>query len=398
MGEKPFTKRAFTGTADRKRDNVISGRFNASGRARSDKDPTTRVIVTGIRTGELFEGVKRAVRSAAEAATDFSWLSRGDRVFIKPAHNSGNPYPATTSPEAVAVMIELLKEKGAGRIVVGDMAGIEHLKLRPDGLTGSTRQLMERSGMANAALQAGAEIHCFEEPGWNAFYEDLPAPGSHWKKGLMMPDILQDMDHIVLMPRCSRHALAGSTLGLKAAVGYWRTDTRLEYHKDAATFQEKTAEGNTVKTLMEKQRLVLSAAHVIQTTFGPDRGTASHPPTGLVFASRSVTAHDMVSLAWLLENRTRLPESKKRGFNDPYARQWMVSLGNRWVVHMLGGLRQSLFVEKLARNDLDTIWDDRIIRRACGIFEGMPNVELASIDRSVPTELINRLQMMILPP
>jgi len=62
----------------------------------------------------------------------------------------------------------------------------------------------------------------------------------------MMPNILKEVQHIVLMPRCSRHLLAGSSLGLKAAVGYWRHDTRLEYHRAAATLQEKTAEGNTV--------------------------------------------------------------------------------------------------------------------------------------------------------
>ena len=139
--------------------------------------------------------------------------------------------------------MELLKEKGAGRVIVGDMSGIEHVKLSSGGLSGSTRQLMEAAGMAEAVRAAGAEMHFFEEAGWQAFYEDSPASGAHWKRGLMMPNILKEVQHIVLMPRCSRHVLAGSTLGLKAAVGYWRTDTRLEYHRDAATFQEKTAEG-----------------------------------------------------------------------------------------------------------------------------------------------------------
>ena len=58
--------------------------------------------------------IESAVRAAAETATDFSWLSRGDAVFIKPVINSGNPYPSTTSPAAVAAMIRLLKDRGAG--------------------------------------------------------------------------------------------------------------------------------------------------------------------------------------------------------------------------------------------------------------------------------------------
>ena len=40
------------------------------------------------------------------------------RFFIKPALNSGNPYPATTSPEAIGSMVTLLREKGAGRVIL----------------------------------------------------------------------------------------------------------------------------------------------------------------------------------------------------------------------------------------------------------------------------------------
>jgi uncharacterized protein (DUF362 family) len=191
-----------------------------------------------VSKGASEQGIKLAVRNAAEAATDFSWLSKGDAVFIKPVNNSGNPYPATTSPTAIAAMVEILKEKGARRVIVGDMSGVQYLRFSPTSLSGSSRALMASSGMAKAVQASGAEMHCFEEGGWNAFYEDLPAAGSNWKHGLMMPNILKEVQHIVLMPRCSRHILAGSSLGLKAAVGYWRHDTHLEYHRDAATLQE----------------------------------------------------------------------------------------------------------------------------------------------------------------
>ncbi|PKN76808.1 MAG: hypothetical protein CVU52_03190, partial [Deltaproteobacteria bacterium HGW-Deltaproteobacteria-10] len=236
-----------------------------------------KVLLAGVRKGAAEQEIKLAVRNAAEAATDFSWLSKNDAVFIKPVNNSGNPYPATTSPTTIAAMIELLKEKGAGRVIVGDMSGVEYVRFSPTALSGSSRKLMVSSGVAKAVLASGAEIHCFEEGGWNAFYEELPTAGSNWKRGIMMPNILREVQHIVLMPRCSRHVLAGSSLGLKAAVGYWRHDTRLEYHRDAATLQEKTAEGNTVETLRTKQRLVLSAADKILTVIGPDDGYIFEP-------------------------------------------------------------------------------------------------------------------------
>jgi uncharacterized protein (DUF362 family) len=351
-----------------------------------------RVFLAGMGRGTAEQVVKLAVRAVAEATTDFSWLSKGDAVFIKPALNSGNPYPATTNPIAIEAMVELLKEKGARKVIVGDMCGIEHVKLSPKGLTGSSRRLMEASGMAQVVQASGAEIHFFEEAGWSTFYEDAPAAGSHWKRGLMMPNILKEVQHIILMPRCGRHVLAGSTLGLKAAVGYWRTDTRLEYHRDASTFQEKTAEGNTVETLRKKQRLVLSAADKILTTFGPDEGQVFQPENGLVIASESVVAHDMVSLAWLLENRRHIPLSGKERFKD--SSPWVATIGNYYVVNKLGGWGPTLASEKLIKNDINAIWDDRVLNQAYQVFGGMPRVILEAANNAFPEDLKNRLSEM----
>jgi uncharacterized protein (DUF362 family) len=356
------------------------------------------VSLAGVNNTATDHAMRSAVRAGAEAATDFSWLSKGDVVFIKPALNSGNPYPATTSPIAVGAMIEILQEKGAGRIIVGDMSGIEYVKLSATGLTGSTRRLMEASGMAKVVTSAGAEMHFFEESGWGSFYEDMPAVNSYWKNGLMMPNILRDVDHIILMPRCARHVLTGSTLGLKAAVGYWRTDTRLEYHHDASTLQEKTAEGNSVGTLIGKQRLVISAADKVLTTFGPDKGYIYKPQIGLVIASESVVAHDMVSLAWLLENRRYIPLSEKDWFKDLYNSQFIVSIANHVVVQKLGGMEPAFSSEKLTRNNISTIWDDRVLNHAYRVFGGMPRISMKAANIELPEHIRKRLIEMTMSP
>jgi len=353
-----------------------------------------KVLVAGIKKGSSQQEIRQAVRAASEAATDFSWLSKGDSVFIKPALNSGQAYPSTTSPSAIAAMVDLLKGKGAGRVVVGDMSGIEHVKLSPTGVSGSTRELMERCGMAIAALKAGAELHFFEEAGWEAFYEDVPQAGAHWKRGLMMPEILREMDHIVLMPRCGRHVLAGSTLGLKAAVGYWRTDTRLEYHRYAATFHEKTAEGNTVRTLLQKQRLVVTAADKVLTTFGPDRGYVTEPQTGLIMASASVVAHDMVSLSWLILGRNDTPSRKKNILSDPNQSKVIVSPVNRVVVAWLGGIAPAFAAEKLIPHESRDISEDRTLNRAYQVFGGRPTVQIEAANELIPPELLKRLAGM----
>jgi len=359
--------------------------------------PESGVSLAGISRGAGEKDIMSAIRQAAEAVTDFSWLSRGDSVLIKPVVNSGNPYPATTGPESLNAVISLLKDKGAGRIVVSDMSGIENVKLSPDKLKGSTRELMKSSGLARAVETAGAEIYLPEEEGWGAFYEEGPAGDTNWKNGIMMPKIIKEIDHIVLLPRCGRHLLAGSTLGLKAAVGYWRADTRLEYHRDAATLQEKTAEANTVSCLREKQRLVVTQADKVLANFGPDQGYVIEPETGLVIASESVVAHDMVSLAWLLETRRALPEDEKKGRRDPYTVQFIVSAANKIVTGFLGGVGQAINAEKLTRNDIETIWDDRVLKRAFQLFGGIPRLNFIDANALVPPDIKHWIAKMTTP-
>lgn len=356
--------------------------------------PASPVALAGVPAGAGAEATDRAVRRAAEAVSDFRWLSRGDTVLIKPVCNSGNAYPATTDPVALHAMIRLLREKGAGRVVVGDLSGVQFVRFQKDSLSGSTRALMAESGIARAAQEAGAKVMAFEEAGWDAFTPETPRDGPSWTAPILMPDAVTAADHIVLMPRCARHVLAGSTLGLKAAVGWWRTDSRYEYHHDAATFSRKTAESNTVPSLLAKQRLVLTSATRVLSTFGPDQGYVAEPETGLVIASESVVSHDMVSLAWLLENQQlATPRENLEGvLNDPNQSETIVNLMNRVVTLWLGGgLGGALSAETLERYDLDSVWSDRVLRAAFRIKGGVPSLDLSPIDSSVPSDVRERI-------
>ncbi len=346
------------------------------------------VSVSGITRGSSRQTIHNAVRLAALAATDFAWLKRGDSVFIKVALNSGHPYPATTAPDAVFAIATLLKEKGAGRVIVGDMSGIEHLKLTPEGARGSSRHLMKKCGMANAVEEAGAEAHFFEEAGWNGFYPEEPVAGGNWKSPLMVPNILREVDHIVLLPRCGRHIIAGCTLGLKAAVGYMCTDTRLEYHRDAATLQEKTAEANFIAVLRNKQRLALTLADKVLTTLGPDMGYVATPETGMVIASPSVVAHDMASFAWLLENlQNSTPAIRRAWPSDPYQLPLVARIANRVVVWWLDRPLAAFSAERFGHQPIKTIWDDRTLNRAFHLLGGVPQLCFERVNREAAEPL-----------
>jgi uncharacterized protein (DUF362 family) len=347
------------------------------------------VGLAAVTRGAAEDAVERAVRAAAESVTDFAWLSRGDTVLLKLACNSGNPYPATTDPLALRAMIRLLRERGAGRVIAADMSGVQFVRFGPDQLDGSTRALLESSGLAAAAESAGAEVHAFEEAGWDGFFAEQPAAGEHWSGPLWLPNVLREVDHVVLMPRISTHVLARSTLALKLAVGWWRHDSRLEYHRDAASLPEKTAEASTAPALAAKQRLVLTSARQLFTTFGPDEGHVAEPEAGLVFASTEIVPHDMVSLAWLIETRRATP-AEALG-DDPGKGGFRPELINRVVTYWLGGLGAVLSGERLGRGEIDSVWSDRVLRRAFALGGGVPRLELLDADGSLPAGVRTRI-------
>lgn len=354
---------------------------------------TAAAAIAGVPRGAGQPAVEAAVQQAALAATDFSWLSRGDRVLIKVVCNSGGAYPFTTDPIALRAMIRLLRERGAGKIVVADMSGVQAVRFGKDSLSGSSRALMQMNGLAQAAEAEGAEVQAFEEAGWDGFHEETPTETGNWSGGIMMPNVVDEVDHIVLLPRCGRHVLTGSTLGLKSAVGWWRHDSRLVYHHGGATLPQKTAEANHVPSLVGKQRLVLTSATRVLSTFGPDQGYVSEPETGIVVASPSIIAHDMLSLAWLLENIRLTPEADKNGFlSDPHQSATMVGLMNRMVVGFLGGgITRMLDATAPPVTKHQSIWDDRMLRRGFEVFGGVPDIEVEAANGELPPGLMETL-------
>lgn len=353
---------------------------------------TVPVGLAGVPRGSEAAATERALQDTVQAVTDFSWLGAGDTVLIKVSCNSGRVYPATTDPTALSALIGLLRERGAGRVIVADMGGVEALRFSPSETKGSTRELLHSNGLAQAAEAAGAEVQAFEEAGWDGFYQEEPEAKGHWKGSIWLPNVLRETDHVVLMPRCSRHLLAGSTLALKCAVGWWRHDSRLEYHHDASSFAQKTADANTLPSLRTKQRLVVTSATKVMALFGPDVGRVVEPETGIVFASPDPVAHDLVSLSWLLAARAGIPAEERDGLmDDPNTSPRIVDFANRVVNLWLGGIGDAFTAERLHPWPATDVWNDRVLRRAFEVMGGVPRIDFAHRE-GIPGELLEQLE------
>jgi uncharacterized protein (DUF362 family) len=224
-----------------------------------------------------------------KSADNLAWLRPGDVILLKPALNSGNPYPSTTHPLSIHTISEILTENGA-KVVVGDQSGIRDVLHNPTGvINGNSRDNYIKAGIG--AIDDEQFIG-FEEEGWNEGFSHYSSDKtSSWLNGFFITNWIHKVDHIINLPRLSTHIQAGVTLGFKNMIGILRDDSRMEYHangpynffiKAAAhdsalksvddktnTFFEKIVEISDA--VREKLRLTLFVATKAQATFGPNR-------------------------------------------------------------------------------------------------------------------------------
>jgi uncharacterized protein (DUF362 family) len=254
-------------------------------------------------------------RKMIDATTDLSWLSRGDRVLVKLALNSGDPYPRTTDPWLLDAMLRILREKGA-RIVVGDSPGCGHVRWTPTEKKGSARALCRNAGLLPIIEQHGGTAVFFEEADYDSFLETLPSGSGHWKTPMRITPVVEDVDHIVYLPRVSSHVLADFTGGLKIGVGFLREDSRLAAHCGGSDFAAMFEEINHVPEIEGKVRLAVSSARMIPSLVGPDMGPVATPDHGLFFASTDLLAHDLLAYAlvrWAREFMTSAADHAEHG-------------------------------------------------------------------------------------
>ncbi len=241
-------------------------------------------------------------KKMVEASSDFKWLSRGDRVLLKLAMNSGIAFPRTTDPWLLHSMIQVLKEKGA-KVVVGDSSGCIDVRWTATEKKGSSRALCETLGLLKIINGDGATPVFFEESGYDSFLETRPAGTHHWKGPIRIGAAVAQVDHIIYLPRISAHVLADFTGGMKIGVGFLREDSRLAFHKGGGDFCYMYEEINQVPEIASRLRMVVSSGRSVTSLLGPDLGPVVTPEYGLILASTDLLAHDLLAYSWLKWNR-----------------------------------------------------------------------------------------------
>lgn len=262
------------------------------------------------------EEIEKAILDIAEKLGGFKWLKNGDRVLLKVSSNSGNRYPAVTRPELVTAVANILKSKGAGDVIMADLPGVEAVHHRRTTKKSSSKEIFKKNGLYQAAESGNCIIHGFEEGGYDNFIASKSKNQKHWPGPLMIPNIVNEVQHIIYLNRVSTHVMGGATLSLKNAVGWLREDSRLELHR-GGSFMEKCAEINACPEIISRLRLVLSDASIIQSTIGPDMGYDSDIESKLLIGSKNLAMHDVAAYNLLEYARREHTPSVIKIF-DPY--------------------------------------------------------------------------------
>jgi uncharacterized protein (DUF362 family) len=197
-------------------------------------------------------------------------VEKGDEVLLKPNFNSSNPPPASSDPEFVKAVIELLYEHGAAKVVLGE-SSMQFL---------STSRVLEKTGMTEKAKEAAVEIVNFNKEEFAKVHI-----GGKYLKAASLPKIALKAQKLVYVCCLKTHSRAKFTMSLKLAFGYIKRRERVRFHM--RNLEEKIADLN----LAVHPNLIIMDARKCFITGGPFSGNLRNP--GFVLASGDRVAIDV---------------------------------------------------------------------------------------------------------
>jgi uncharacterized protein (DUF362 family) len=159
-------------------------------------DPTLpeMAVVTGDDPAQL------ARQAVEELGGIRRFIARGDVVLVKPniGWDRTPEQAANTNPDVVAEIVRQCSNAGAKRVIVTDVS------------CNDPRRCFQRSGIAEAAERAGAEVR-LPDP---AMFKEVDLQGEILRAWPVL-DLFLNVDKVINIPIAKHHSLTGTTLGMK---------------------------------------------------------------------------------------------------------------------------------------------------------------------------------------
>jgi len=261
---------------------------------------------------------------------------RGKTVLVKPNFNTADPAPGSTHIDSLRTLIELIKEQGPKKIVVGDRSG-----------PSKTSRVFQEKGVFSWAEELGFECLVFDEmPKSN--YVKVKPPGSHWMNGFWFAKPVLEADAVIGLCCLKTHQYGGHfTMSLKLTTGMVHRSNMTELHTSVINQRNMIAEMN----YPYKPALVVMDGVEAFYNGGPMSG--SKWKADLTFASPDRVALDAVGIAAL-----KMHGSTKKIDNKPIFRHDQI----RRAVELGLGASSPEMIEVVPADDMSNEVAERIGR------------------------------------
>jgi uncharacterized protein (DUF362 family) len=241
--------------------------------SRSGRPLVSRVI----HEGNLKQSVERSVSLIGGIG---KLVKRGDIVLVKPNYNTAHPFPGSSDPNFVRVVIEILYEAGAGKVILGERTALLH-----------SHEVLKQAQIVGVAEKAGAEVRVFGKDGWAALFDRegwrrVRVPNGRYLRKVSLAMEALETQRIVYLPLIKAHHAADYTGAIKLAMGFVKPFfDQISFHM--RNLRAKLAE----LSLVVKPDLIIMDARKVFITGGPTRGEPRTP--NLVLASGNQIAIDV---------------------------------------------------------------------------------------------------------
>lgn len=185
-----------------------------------------------------------------------AFVKPGDKVLLKPNLNTADPYPASSDPEFLKAVIEVVKEANPSEIIIGDSCT----------LLLKTEKIMSCLNFHALEKDYGIKTVNFDQ----GKYIKKKIQGKYLKS-ISIPAVLEEVDKLILLPCLKVHRFARFTMSLKLGVGIMKKIERTFLHM--SHLEEKIAELNLAYT----PALIILDGRKAFITYGPDKGDLVEP-------------------------------------------------------------------------------------------------------------------------
>ncbi|MHA2140296.1 MAG: DUF362 domain-containing protein [Candidatus Thorarchaeota archaeon] len=218
------------------------------------------------------DDLKQSIKEAVNLIGGFDRIiEASDKVTIKPNLNTADPYPASSDPQFLRALSELLIEAGAGKLRIVD-SSMFSLK---------TCDVADDIGLCSVVEDLGIELVYLDEHEW--IKKQFPK-GKNMKSGAIGAPTMEG-DKLVVVPCLKTHRFARFTATMKSFVGWVGTKDRIRMH--ARRLEAKIVD----LASFFKPDLVVMDARKVFVSGGPAKGQVESP--NLILASGDMVSIDV---------------------------------------------------------------------------------------------------------